>query len=99
RHSWRFRPEGRALPGSDRVRRNRHRRVSVHAGGRRRRAVLTRPRLGELVGALSGLGLLVVSFLPWYSEGGENDTASPAFSAVDLVLAAAAIAGPSVGVG
>jgi hypothetical protein len=54
--------------------------------------------LGELVGALNGLGLLVVSFLPWYSVGGEDATAWQAFSIVDLFIAAAAAAGLSVGV-
>jgi hypothetical protein len=47
---------------------------------------------GELVGGISGLGLLVVSFLPWYSAGGQNATAWQAFSVVDLVMAAAAVA-------
>jgi hypothetical protein len=51
-----------------------------------------------LVGALSGLGLLVVSFLPWYSAGGQDATAWQAFSVIDLVMAAAAIAGLSVGI-
>jgi hypothetical protein len=55
-------------------------------------------RLGELVGAASGLGLLVFSFLPWYSAGGEDATAWQAFSAVDLFIAAAAVAGLSVGI-
>jgi hypothetical protein len=55
-------------------------------------------RLGELVGAASGLGLLVASFLPWYSAGGDNATAWQAFSAVDLFIAAAAAAGLSVGI-
>jgi Na+-transporting NADH:ubiquinone oxidoreductase subunit NqrB len=54
-------------------------------------------RLGELVAALGGLGLLVASFLPWYSAGGENATAWQAFSVVDLFIAAAAIAGLAVG--
>jgi hypothetical protein len=54
--------------------------------------------LGELAGAASGLGLLVVSFLPWYSAGGEDTTAWQAFSVVDLVIAAGALAGMSVGV-
>jgi hypothetical protein len=49
-------------------------------------------RLGELVGAISGLGLLVASFLPWYSAGGEDVTAWQAFSVVDLLMAAASIA-------
>jgi hypothetical protein len=47
---------------------------------------------------VSGLGLLVFSFLPWYSAGGENATAWQAFSIIDLVIAAAAIAGLSVGI-
>jgi Na+-transporting NADH:ubiquinone oxidoreductase subunit NqrB len=55
-------------------------------------------RLGELVAAVSGLGLLVVSFLPWYSAGGENATAWQAFSVVDLFIAAAAVAGLAVGI-
>jgi hypothetical protein len=80
------------------VRRDRGRRLPVHAGGRGGRALLTRIRLGELVGALSGLGLLVVSFLPWYSAGGQDATAWQAFSVIDLVMAAAAIAGLSVGI-
>jgi hypothetical protein len=53
---------------------------------------------GELVGAISGLGLLVASFLPWYSEFDVNVTAWQAFSVVDLVMAAAGIAGLSVGI-
>jgi hypothetical protein len=52
---------------------------------------------GELVGAAGGLGLLVASFLPWYSADGEDATAWQAFSFVDLVIAAAAVAGLSVG--
>jgi hypothetical protein len=55
-------------------------------------------RLGELVGAVSGLGLLVVSFLPWYSAGEVDATAWQAFTVIDLVLLAAAIASLSVGV-
>ncbi len=53
---------------------------------------------GELVGAISGVGLLAVSFLPWYSAGGDNATAWQAFSVIDLVMAAAAIAGISVAI-
>jgi hypothetical protein len=53
-------------------------------------------RLGELVGAIGGLGLLVASFLPWYSAGGEDATAWQAFSVTDIVLAAAAVAALSV---
>ena len=47
---------------------------------------------------MSGLGLLVVSFLPWYSAGGENATAWQAFTVVDLFIAAAAVAGLLVGI-
>src|SRR5215207_2413443 len=53
---------------------------------------------GELVGAISGLGLLVVSFLPWYSELDVDVTAWQAFGVVDLLMAAAAIVALSVGV-
>ena len=55
-------------------------------------------RLGELVEAIGGLAVLIVSFLPWYSAGGQNATAWQAFSVVDLFIAAAAAAGLSVGV-
>jgi hypothetical protein len=47
---------------------------------------------------MSGLGLLVASFLPWYSSGDLEVTAWQAFSIVDLFIAAAAVAGLSVGV-
>ena len=57
-----------------------------------------RVKLGELVGAISGLGLLVVSFLPWYSELDVDVTAWQAFGVVDLLMAAAAIVALSVGV-
>jgi hypothetical protein len=53
--------------------------------------------LRELVGAGSGLGLLVVSFLPWYSAGGQDATAWQAFTVVDLFIAAAVAAALSVG--
>jgi hypothetical protein len=53
---------------------------------------------GELVGAIGGLGLLVASFLPWYSAGGENANAWQAFSVTDVILAAAAVMGLSVGI-
>jgi Tfp pilus assembly protein PilZ len=49
-----------------------------------------------LVGAVSGLGLLVVSFLPWFSAGGADATAWQSFSVIDLVLLAAAIVSLSV---
>jgi hypothetical protein len=55
-------------------------------------------RLGELVGTVSGLGLLVASFLPFYSEFEVNVTAWQAFSITDLVMAAAGIVALSVGV-
>src|SRR5829696_4335350 len=81
------------------MRGDRSRWLPVDAGRRRRRAVLRdRVHLGELVGAISGLGLLVSSFLPWYSAGGENATAWQAFSVTDLVLAATAIVAMSVGI-
>ncbi|HEX3293953.1 MAG TPA: hypothetical protein VHR38_09480 [Solirubrobacterales bacterium] len=81
------------------MRGDRGRRLPVHAGGCRRRAVLRdRVRVGELVGAVSGLGLLVVTFLPWYSVGGENATAWQAFSVTDIVLAAAGATALSVGI-
>ncbi|MGA8217565.1 MAG: hypothetical protein WB771_03285 [Solirubrobacterales bacterium] len=51
-----------------------------------------------MVGALGGLGLLVATFLPWYSAGGENATAWQAFSIIDVILAAAAVMGLSVAV-
>jgi hypothetical protein len=55
-------------------------------------------RGGEWVGAIGGLGLLVSSFLPWYSAGGEDATAWQAFSVTDIVLAAAAVLGLSVAI-
>jgi hypothetical protein len=48
-------------------------------------------RLGELVAAIGGLGLLVTSFLPWYSAGGEDATAWQAFSVIDLLIAVTAV--------
>ena len=50
----------------------------------------------DLVGALAGLGLIVAMFLPWYSAGDADVTAWQAFSVVDLVLIATAIASLSV---
>ena len=47
---------------------------------------------------MSGLGLLVASFLPFYSNGEAEATAWQAFSVVDLFIAAATLAGVSVGV-
>ena len=49
-----------------------------------------------MVGAIGGLGLLVASFLPWYSVGEDNVTAWQAFSVTDIVLAAAAVIGMSI---
>jgi hypothetical protein len=78
------------------VRRDRGRRLPVHAGGGGSRAILSRLRFGELVGAVCGLGLLVASFLPWYSADGVDATAWEAFSVIDLVLVATAIIAISV---
>jgi hypothetical protein len=47
---------------------------------------------------VGGLGLLVASFLHWYSAGGEDLTAWQAFSVTDIVLAAAAVVSMSVAV-
>jgi hypothetical protein len=57
-------------------------------------------RLGELIGAVGGLGLLVSTFLPWYSFGHVifDLTAWQAFSVTDIVLAAAAVMGLSVAI-
>jgi hypothetical protein len=55
-------------------------------------------RAGELGGAIGGLGLLVATFLPWYSAGGEDVSAWRAFSVTDIVLAAAAVAALSVAI-
>jgi hypothetical protein len=56
-------------------------------------------RLGELVGAVGGVGLLVSSFLPWYSFGDLFDlTAWQAFSVTDIFLAVTAIVGMSVAI-
>jgi hypothetical protein len=53
-------------------------------------------RLSEWAGALGGLGLLVASFLPWYSAGGQNVTAWQAFSVTDILIALAAFFSLSV---
>jgi Tfp pilus assembly protein PilZ len=53
-------------------------------------------RLGELVGTVSALGLLAVSFLPWFSAGSVDISAWQAFSVTDLVLLVAAIMSLSV---
>jgi hypothetical protein len=55
-------------------------------------------RRGEWLGAAGGLGLLVSSFLPWYSAGGQDATAWQAFSVTDIVLAATAVVGLSIAV-
>ena len=47
---------------------------------------------------MSGLGLLVASFLPFYSDGEQDATAWQSFSVTDLVMAAAVIAALSVAV-
>jgi hypothetical protein len=54
--------------------------------------------VGELLEAIAGLGLLVATFLPWYSVRGENLTAWQAFSVTDVFLAAAALTAISVGI-
>jgi hypothetical protein len=53
-----------------------------------------------LVEAISGLGLLVSSFLPWYSAAPEagDATAWQVFSVVDIFIAATAVAALSVGI-
>lgn len=48
---------------------------------------MSKPRLGELVAALCGLGLLAVSLLPWYTAGSVELTAWEAFDVLDVVLA------------
>jgi hypothetical protein len=55
-------------------------------------------RLGELVGAVGGLGLLVALFLPWYLSSDDHITAWNAFSITDIVLAAAAAVALSVAI-
>jgi hypothetical protein len=50
---------------------------------------LTKPRLGELVAALSGLGLLAVSLAPWYETPAGSLTAWEAFDVTDVVMALA----------
>jgi hypothetical protein len=57
-----------------------------------------RLRPSELVAAVGGLGLLLSTFLPWYSAGGEDATAWQAFSVTDIVLAVAAVIALSVAV-
>lgn len=49
---------------------------------------MSKPRLGELVAALSGLGLLAVSLLPWYDVGGAGGSlnAWEAFDVADVVM-------------
>ena len=92
RHARRCRQEDRPLPWPDRMRRRSLSAATCpcrRTSGREvlrcegapsaRGATRSALRLGELVGAVSGLGLLVVSFLPWYSAGGENATAWQAF--------------------
>ena len=47
---------------------------------------MSKPRLGELVAALCGLGLLAVSLLPWYTAGSVELTAWEAFDVLDVVM-------------
>lgn len=51
---------------------------------------------GELIAGVGGAGLLVSTFLPWYSIGAHSVDAWEAFSVVDLILGAAAAAALSV---
>jgi hypothetical protein len=54
-------------------------------------------RLGELVGAIGGLGLLVSLFLTWYTiDYTWPTTGWGAFNITDIILAAAAVVGMSV---
>jgi hypothetical protein len=58
---------------------------------------LRRLRAGEWIAAASGAALLVSLFLPWYRAAGSGDaTAWEALSAVDVVLAAIALAAVSL---
>lgn len=66
--------------------------MAVDAGrGGRGRAVLSKPvALGGAIGALSGAGLLLATFLPWYGDplSGETLTAWQALEWIDLICAA-----------
>jgi hypothetical protein len=54
-------------------------------------------RLGELVAAVGGLGLLVALFLTWYTFDYTWPTSGwEAFSVTDILLASAAVVGVSV---
>jgi hypothetical protein len=56
---------------------------------------LSRLRKGELIAGAGGVVLLVVMFLPWYSDAGPNPidvTAWEALSITDLILALTAVA-------
>jgi hypothetical protein len=56
--------------------------------------------LGEWAGALGGAGLLAATFFAWYGDPSSDATvdAWEAFSVVDLVCAAAALFGLSIGI-
>jgi hypothetical protein len=54
---------------------------------------LRRVRYGEWIAGISGLALLVVMFLDWYSAGGSGANAWEAFSVIDVFLAIAALFG------
>jgi hypothetical protein len=53
---------------------------------------LRRLRVGEWITAVAGALLLVSLFLPWYSDGGGNETSGfAALGVIDLVLAVVAV--------
>lgn len=54
---------------------------------------MTKPRLGELVAALFGLGLLAASLFPWYESGPHMGSLSAweAFDIVDVVMLVAIV--------
>ncbi len=49
-------------------------------------------RAGEWIAGVSGLVLLVALFLPWYSDDGGSRTGWQSLGALDIVLAAVALA-------
>jgi hypothetical protein len=46
---------------------------------------------GDWLAAVSGIAMLVALFLPWYSAGGQDQTAWEAMAVDDVILAVAAI--------
>lgn len=53
---------------------------------------LRRLRAGEWIAGVGGLVLLVALFLPWYSDDGGSRTGWQSLGALDIVLAAVALA-------